>query len=244
VVERLQDEEPRLAVYLVEDLSRFSWWEYRLDEVRLDSLWIVEHGTSQGSALRLLKRHLASFSWYAMGTWAGTDAGQLRRFSERYPGLEAAGIAASQIEDPRGLRIRSEWCVVNSQSESFGAMFEAVRRSRGKGNCVAVAPGDHDVRHLFAVTSGLLWRAASGGLGGEEHGVVNAMAICSQINLLPRLGFFSVIPLDKHPWSGLALLGSPAQLSILLDRLKPSVEVKNSSEEVGWLYSAAGGLAL
>lgn len=232
-----------LSVYLLEDLGRFSWWPYRLEGMRLDSLWLVEDA-EQGSAVRLLRRVLADCSWFAMGTWLGKEADQLRGLADRYPGFQKSRIAASRAEDPRGWISQTEWAQVDGESEFLEVFLEVLRRSRGKGGCVSVAPDRREVRDFYAVTAGLVWRVASGALSGEVYDVVNGSVSRAQLNLLPQLGFLPVVPLDKHPLSGVALLGLKGQISSVALKLGSLLEVQSSVREIEQLFSAAGGLAL
>lgn len=232
-----------MKVYHLEELGHFSWWPYGLEGVPLDSLWLVED-PEQGSAVRLLQGALAGCSWYAMGTWFGRDEGQLRGFADRYPGFQKSRIAVSRSEDPRGWFTLSEWALVDGESGFLGDFLEIVRRGRGKGGCVSVALERREVRDFYAVTAGLGWRVASGSLSGESYDVVNSSVTRAQLNLLPQLGFLPVVPLDKHPLSGIAVLGLKEQISPVARGIGGEVEVQSAAREIELLFSAAGGLAL
>ncbi|MEX3103604.1 MULTISPECIES: hypothetical protein [unclassified Streptomyces] len=135
--------------------------------------------------------------------------------------------------------------MADPSSEHLFDFLDSVRKSRGKGGCVAVAEAGCSLRSWFALSAGSLWRASlateledSDGYDGI-HDSISGL----QIAEMSERGYVPLVPLDLHPEGGFAFLGSNQQLadiSQLIGERLQEFPLKSSRK----VLERGGGLAL
>jgi hypothetical protein len=232
---------------IVESVMQYDWWPYRsADSGELSSLWLPALPENEFELLAGLAKAWSGLEWLVMGTWHRRDRElPAQGFLDRYPGLAREVIAHGDSVSPRGLASHSEWCIADSGSNHLHEMLAVIRKSRGKGACLALGLPPVSTRTWYAISMASAWRGSlalefEGSRGLEDaHGAI----IAQQLLSTSEAELVTMVPLDYHPMGGYVLLGGIRQLSAMADMLPSELPGLSDSlpEE---LFADGGGPAL
>jgi hypothetical protein len=234
---------------IVEAVARHEWWPYRtmeMDGGSPDTLWLAVPPDRERELLNELTVAWSDLEWLVMGTWHRKQAAlSAQGFAERYPGLARELVGRGESESPRGLVSSSEWCIADPACSLLYDFLSIVRRARGKGGCLVLAPPGFSRRTWYALSAGMQWRsvlaAEFDGPGGIEE--LDREIIAQYLSQLAKNGFAAMIPLDFHPCGGYVVVGNRERLASMANRL-PKTIASYSAIEVANLVAGGGGLAL
>jgi hypothetical protein len=234
---------------IVEAVARHEWWPYRTTETdggSLDTLWLAIQPDRERELLSEIAVAWSDLEWLVMGTWHRKQAAlSTQGFTERYPGLTQELVARGELESPRGLVSSSEWCVADPACSHLYDFLSVVRRARGKGGCLVLAPPGLSRRTWYALSAGMQWRSVLAtefdGPGSIDE--LDREIIAQYLSQVVKNGFAAMVPLDSHPAGGYAVVGNRERLASMADRL-PKTITSYSAIEVAKLVAGGGGLAL
>ncbi|WP_129787376.1 hypothetical protein [Promicromonospora panici] len=211
------------------------------------ALWLPADVDDELPLVTLLGTSWESYQWCGLGTWfaPGTAPEPPAGFAGRYSDLQHELIAEGSLTTARGLKVRSEWSTLNPRSGSLHAFLSAIRQARGSGSCLALMAQDASPRAWYAASTAMMQRGllALGGIGDVDREEADRSASLTYLAAGPASGYASVIPLDRHPWGGYAVVGDQTLLSALAEALPDPLA---GLAEASWedVAGRAGSLAL
>jgi hypothetical protein len=234
---------------VIEDVERRAWWPYPTSDVSarggLGSFWLPSPPSGEAELLSELASAWSDMTWLLMGTWHRKQRDlPARGIADRYPGLACEVFARSESESPRGIISNAEWCVADTSSSHLFGFLDFLRRSRGKGGCLALVPKGSSPRTWYALSTGMLWRST---LALEVESAISlegihASIISQYLSQMVECDYISMVPLDHHPWGGYATFGKAERLASVATNLS-NVRLGSSEADARDIFAHGGGIA-
>ena len=240
------EEFPLNGAFVIRDIQRKPWWPYRPIEGIVDALWLLgDDSLPEGLFGRLMAEWGEALDWFVAGeTYYQVDREPVSWTSNNdVPTAKLLGKLNYQPRHDVFPFYRSmEWWQITPNATDLHSLLQGPLLHPRTGWWLAASTDSDAGPRFMKATTGLLWWGTRDYLPyqGRTHEVVDESVIEALLCLLPQIGLMSVVPLNNHPVSGVAIFGTPDAIqkaSTSIGGLPESQgdEILKFAEYGGWL---------
>ena len=231
------------GAFVIRNIQRKDWWPYRPVEGKGDALWLLgDDSKPDGLFGRLMETWGKELGWFIAGTSRYMTGMEPSSWTTQHKAPTTTPLGRLTYQDDSRFHRSMEWWQLTPKTQELYDLLQIPLRHPSAGFWLA-ASADEDAGPRFVkATTGLLWWATRSykPYQGPTLQIVDESVIEALLGLLPQIGLMSVVPLNNHPVSGVAIFGTPDAIqkaSTSIGGLPESQgdEILKFAEYGGWL---------